>query len=55
VFHLGLVLVVVGLLLWLLTTLNTLGIILLVIGIILLFVPNTYGISDWRGRRGPPV
>jgi len=51
---LGLVLIVIGLVLWLLTTLNALGIILIVVGVILLFVPHTYGYSDWRGRRGPP-
>jgi membrane protein YdbS with pleckstrin-like domain len=51
---LGLVLIVIGLILWLLTSLNALGIILIVVGVILLFVPHTYGYSDWRGRRGPP-
>jgi hypothetical protein len=51
---LGLVLIVIGLILWLLTSLNLLGILLIVVGVILLFVPNTYGYSDWRGRRGPP-
>lgn len=49
----GLALILVGLLLWLLTTLNALGIILIVIGVFLLFVPSTGGIADWRGRRGP--
>lgn len=39
----GVLLIIVGLLLWLLTTLNTLGIILLIVGIILLIVPNFAG------------
>jgi 1,4-dihydroxy-2-naphthoate octaprenyltransferase len=51
----GLALILVGLLLLLLTNLNIIGIICIVVGIILLFVPHTYGYSDWRGRRGPPV
>lgn len=49
----GLVLVIIGLILWLATTLNLLGIILFVIGLVLLFVPNTGGYTDWR-RRGRP-
>ena len=51
----GLVLVIVGLLLLLLTTYNTIGIILLVVGVVLLFVPGPfYGYSYWHGRRPPP-
>lgn len=51
--HLGLLLIIIGLLLVLLTTLNTLGIILFIIGLVLLFVPGVpYGYSDYRGRRG---
>jgi hypothetical protein len=51
----GLVLVIVGLLLWLLGGYFLLGIILLVIGLILLFAPGPfYGYSYWQGRRGPP-
>jgi membrane-bound ClpP family serine protease len=52
----GLVLIVIGLLVWLLTTLDVLGIVLIVIGVFLLFVPHTYGYTDYRGRnRGPRV
>jgi hypothetical protein len=51
----GLVLVIVGLLLWLLGGYFVLGVILLVIGLILLFAPGPfYGYGYWRGRRGPP-
>lgn len=50
--RLGLLLIVLGLVFWLLVS-PTLGILLIIIGLILLFVPNTYGYSDWRGRRGP--
>jgi putative exporter of polyketide antibiotics len=49
----GLLLIVAGLLLWLLAGWFVVGIILIVIGIALLFVPNTYGYSDYRGRRAP--
>jgi hypothetical protein len=50
----GLLLALVGLLLWLLTSLNTLGIILFVLGLILIFVPGVpYGASWYRGRRAP--
>lgn len=49
----GVALIIIGILIWLLVS-PTVGIILVVCGIILLFVPNTYGYSDWRGRRGPP-
>lgn len=48
----GLALILIGILLWL-TVSSALGIILVVVGLILLFVPNTGGVSDWRGRRGP--
>lgn len=50
----GLLLVIVGLILWLATIHHTLGIVLLVIGVILLFVPwdGAYGYSRYRGRRG---
>jgi hypothetical protein len=51
----GLALILIGLLLWLLTTLDVVGIILIVVGIVLLFVPGVpYGYDTWRGRRGPP-
>jgi membrane-bound ClpP family serine protease len=50
----GVALIIAGLLILLLTTLNWLGIILIVVGFILLFVPHTYGYTDYRGRRGPP-
>ena len=51
----GLILVIVGLLLWLLGGYFIIGIILIVIGLILLFVPydGAYGYSRWHRRRGP--
>lgn len=45
--------IALGIVFWFLVS-SLLGIICIVIGIILLFVPHTYGYSDWRGRRGPP-
>lgn len=52
----GLVLVVVGLLLWLLGGWFVIGIICIIVGIVLLFVPAVpYGYSSWRGRGGPPA
>lgn len=51
----GLLLIVVGLLLWLLAGWFVVGVILIVLGVILLFVPGVpYGYSTWHGRRGPP-
>jgi hypothetical protein len=51
----GLILVIVGLLLWLLGGYFLIGIILIVVGLILLFVPGApYGYSHWHGRRPPP-
>jgi len=50
----GLLLVIVGLLLWLLGGYFLVGIILIVVGLALLFVPGTGGYADYRGRRGPP-
>jgi fatty acid desaturase len=49
----GLVLILAGLLLWLLAGWFVVGVILIVVGVVLLFVPNTYGYSDWHGRRAP--
>jgi hypothetical protein len=50
----GLILVIVGLLLWLLGGYFIVGIILIVVGLILLVVPGPfYGYSHWQGRRGP--
>lgn len=49
----GLVLVIIGLILWLATTWTLLGIILFVIGLVLVFVPGTGGYTDWHRRRGP--
>lgn len=47
----GLLLIVLGLIIWLLLS-PALGIILVVLGVILLFVPGVpYGYSSWR--RGP--
>jgi putative exporter of polyketide antibiotics len=48
----GLLLIVVGLLLWLLADWFVVGLILIVVGLVLLFVPHTYGYADYRGRRG---
>ena len=48
----GLLLIVLGIILWFLVS-TLLGIICIVVGIILLFVPGVpYGYSSWR--RGPP-
>ena len=48
----GLLLVVLGLVLWLLVS-PLLGLILIIVGILLLFVPGVpYGYGSWR--RGPP-
>jgi hypothetical protein len=51
----GLVLIVLGLLLWLLVGWVTLGVVLIVLGVVLLFVPydGAYGYSRWHGRRAP--
>jgi hypothetical protein len=50
----AILLILAGLLIWLLTTMDTLGIILLVLGIILLFVPQVpYGYHSWGGRGRP--
>jgi hypothetical protein len=49
----GLLLIVLGVVIWLLLS-PTIGLILLLIGIVLIFVPGApYGYSTWRGRRGP--
>lgn len=52
----GLILIIVGLLLWLLGGWFVVGLICIVIGLILLFAPGTpYGYSWYRGRgRAPP-
>lgn len=49
----GLLLVVLGIVIALLVS-WWIGVVLIVVGVILLFIPHTYGYSDWRGRRGPP-
>lgn len=51
----GLLLIIVGLLLWLLTTWDVVGIVLIVVGVLLLFAPwpGAYGYGYYRGRRGP--
>ena len=49
----GLLLVILGIVIWLLLS-PILGLILVIIGIVLLFVPGVpYGYSSYRGRRGP--
>lgn len=47
--------IVLGIIFWF-TISPLLGLICIIVGLILLFVPipNTYGYSYWRGRRGPP-
>jgi 4-hydroxybenzoate polyprenyltransferase len=50
----GVALILIGLVIALLVN-WTIGLIIIVVGVILLFVPHTYGYSDWRGRRGPPA
>jgi len=51
----GLILIIVGLLLWLLAGWAVVGLICIILGVILLFVPGPfYGYSYWHGRRGPP-
>jgi hypothetical protein len=51
----GLLLIILGLLLWLLGGWFVLGVILMVLGFVLLFAPGPfYGYSYYRGRRPPP-
>jgi hypothetical protein len=51
----GLILVIVGLLLWLLGGWFVVGVILIVVGIVLIFVPGApYGYGYYHNRRGPP-
>ena len=56
-FHLGLALIIIGLILWLGLGWFGLGLLLIIIGLILLFVPAVpYGYHSWGARRrGPPV
>lgn len=50
----GLLLIILGIVIWLLLS-PLLGLILVLIGIVLLFVPQVpYGYGWYRGRRGPP-
>jgi hypothetical protein len=50
----GLVLVIIGLLLWLLGGYFLIGVVLIIVGLILLFWPGVpYGYGYYRGRRGP--
>jgi hypothetical protein len=49
----GLLLTILGIVIWLLLS-PLLGLILVIVGIIMLFVPGVpYGYSSYRGRRGP--
>lgn len=51
----GLLLILVGIILWATHTATFIGIILVAIGLILFFVPTVpYGYSSWSGRRPPP-
>ena len=50
----GLVLIIVGLLLWLLGGWFVIGLVLIIVGLVLLVAPGPfYGYGYWRGRRGP--
>lgn len=53
----GLILVIVGLLLWLLGGYFLVGVILIVIGLVLLLAPwpGAYGYGWYRGRRRGPL
>jgi hypothetical protein len=51
----GLLLVILGLLLWLFAGWAVIGLILIILGLFLLFAPGPfYGYSHWHHRRGPP-
>gem|GEM_PF-2017108 len=53
--HLGLALILIGVVLWAALHWVLIGLLCIIVGIILLFVPGVpYGYSTWRGRRGPP-
>lgn len=50
----GLLLIILGIVIWLLVS-PLIGLILVLVGLVLLFVPGVpYGYSSWRGRNGPP-
>jgi hypothetical protein len=50
----GLLLVVLGIVLWLFVS-STVGIVLVVVGVVLLFVPGPfYGYGYWHRRSPPP-
>jgi hypothetical protein len=49
----GLLLLILGIVIWLLLS-PLIGLILIIVGIIMIFVPGApYGYSSYRGRRGP--
>jgi hypothetical protein len=49
----GLLLIILGIVIWLLAS-PLIGLILVIVGIVMLFVPGVpYGYSSYRGRRGP--
>lgn len=52
----GLILIILGLILWLVTGWFVVGLILIVVGILLLFAPwpGAYGYNYYRGRGNPP-
>lgn len=52
----GLILILIGVLVWLLAGWFAIGLALIILGIILLFMPwpGAYGYGWYRGRRGPP-
>lgn len=50
----GLLLILLGLLLWLLAGWSVVGLILIIVGLVLLFVPGVpYGYHSYRGRGAP--
>jgi len=51
----GLLLIIIGLILWLALGWGLIGIICIIVGLVLLFVPQApYGYGWYRGRRAPP-
>lgn len=52
---LGIMLIIIGIVLWLVTGLFWAFLLCLILGLVLLFAPGVpYGYSTWGGRRGPP-
>ena len=50
----GLLLIVLGIVVWLLLS-TLIGALLIILGVVALFIPGSpYGYGWYRGRRGPP-